>query len=145
MEKIEVIMQILNKQLTSNISLYELLFPITVNKSEILPFIESVWSLDIAYNLQRIAERLQIIRDYYNKPLVITSGFRPVAWELGKGRLGGSFHTKGYAADFHVQGVPLSEVYAFVNATFKKGGRAISPKDNFIHLDCRDSFETWSY
>ena len=138
-------MPILNRQLTLNISLYELLFTPTVNKTEVLPLIEQAWSIEIDRNLQRIAERLQIIRDYFGKPLIITSGFRPVMLELKLGRGGGSMHTKGYAADFHVAGVPLNEVLNFINTNFKKGGRAINHKDNFIHLDCRDSLVTWTY
>jgi len=138
-------MPILNRQLTSNISLYELLFTSTVNKVEILPFIEKAWSIEIERNLQRIAERLQIIRDFYDRPLIITSGFRPTAWELKQGRKGGSMHTKGFAADFHIIGVPLEELLKLVNSTFKKGGRAINPSANFIHLDCRSDYATWNY
>lgn len=138
-------MTILNRQLTPNISLYELLFTPTVNKAEILLFIEQAWSTEIDRNLQRIAERLQVIRDFYDRPLIITSGFRPVAWELKQGRGGGSMHTQGYAADFNIIGVPLDELFKLVNSTFKKGGRAISPKANFVHLDCRNEYATWSY
>ena len=138
-------MPILNRQITPNISLYELLFTPTVNKAEILPFIEQAWSIEVDRNLTKIATALQVIRDYYGKPLIITSGFRPTAWELKRGRKGGSQHTTGLAVDFYVVGVPLAEVYAFINATFKKGGRAINPKANFIHLDLRADYATWSY
>ena len=138
-------MTILNRQLTPNISLYEFLYTATVNKAEILPFIEQAWSIEVDRNLTRTATALQIIRDYYDKPLIITSGFRPIAWELKRGRKGGSQHVTGLAADFRISGVPLAEVYAFVNATFKKGGRAINPTDNFIHLDLRAEYATWSY
>lgn len=138
-------MTILNRQLTPNISLYELLYTPTVNKAEIAPLIEQAWSIEIDRNLTKLATALQIIRDYFGKPLIITSGFRPVTWEIKQGRKGGSQHTSGLAADFRISGVPLSEVYAFVNATFKKGGRAINPASNFIHLDLRAEYATWSY
>ncbi|NBO36047.1 DUF882 domain-containing protein [bacterium] len=138
-------MTILNRQITPNISLYELLYTPTVNKAEIAPLIEQAWSIEVDRNLTKLATVLQIVRDYYNKPLIITSGFRPVTWELKRNRNGKSQHTSGLAADFRVSGVPLSEVYAFVNATFKKGGRAINPKANFIHLDLRPEYATWSY
>jgi uncharacterized protein YcbK (DUF882 family) len=138
-------MTILNRQITPNISLYELLFTPTVTMREILPFIEQAWSIEIDRNLTRTATALQIVRDYYGKPLIITSGFRPTAWELKRGRKGGSQHVTGLAADFRISGVPLAEVYAFINATFKKGGRAINPAANFIHLDLRAEHATWSY
>jgi len=149
-------MPILNRQLTPNISLYELLFPFTVNKAEILPFIEQAWSIEIDRNLTRVATALQIIRDYFGKPVIITSGFRPIAWELKQGRKGGSQHTTGLAVDFYVVGVPLQEVYNFIGyftgtppkwngGIFKQGGRAINPKAKFIHLDLRPDYATWSY
>ena len=138
-------MTILNRQVTSNISLYELLFPFTVNKAEILPFIEQAWSIEVDRNLTRIATALQIIRDYYGKPVIITSCFRPVAWEIKQGRKGASQHTTGLAVDFYVVGVPLQEVYDFINSIFKQGGRAINPKAKFIHLDLRSDYATWSY
>ena len=138
-------MTILNRQVTPNISLYELLFPFTVNKAEILPFIEQAWSIEVDRNLTRVATALQIIRDYYGKPVIITSCFRPVAWEIKQGRRGGSQHTTGLAVDFYVIGVPLQEVYDFINSIFKQGGRAINPKSKFIHLDLRPEYATWSY
>jgi uncharacterized protein YcbK (DUF882 family) len=149
-------MTILNRQVTPNISLYELLFPFTVNKAEILPFIEQAWSIEVDRNLTRIATALQIIRDYYGKPVIITSCFRPVAWEIKQGRKGGSQHTTGLAVDFYVVGIPLQEVYDFIGyftgnppkwngGFFKKGGRAINPKAKFIHLDLRPEYATWSY
>jgi uncharacterized protein YcbK (DUF882 family) len=138
-------MTILNRQITPNISLYELLFTPTVTMREILPFIEQAWSIEVDRNLTRTATAIQIVRDYYNKPVIITSGYRPTAWEIKQGRKGGSQHTTGLAVDFYVVGVPLAEVYAFINATFKKGGRAINPKAKFIHLDLRPEYATWSY
>lgn len=138
-------MPILNRQITPNISLYELLFTPTVNKAEILPFIEQAWSIEIERNLTRVATAIQIIRDYFGKPVIITSGFRPVAWEIKQGRRGGSQHTTGLAVDFYVVGVPLQEVYNFIEVTFKKGGRAINPQAKFIHLDLRPEYTTWSY
>lgn len=138
-------MTILNRQVTPNISLYELLFPFTVNKAEILPFIEQAWSIEVDRNLTRIATAIQIIRDYFGKPVIITSGFRPIAWELKQGRKGGSQHTTGLAVDFYVVGVPLQEVYDFINSIFKQGGRAINPKAKFIHLDLRPDYAAWSY
>ena len=138
-------MTILNRQVTPNISLYELLFPFTVNKAEILPFIEQAWSIEVDRNLTRVATALQIIRDYYGKPVIITSCFRPVAWEIRQGRKGGSQHTTGLAVDFYVVGVSLQEVYDFINSIFKQGDRAMNPKAKFIHLDLRSDYATWSY
>jgi predicted aconitase len=54
-------MPILNRQITPNISLYELLFTSTVNKAEILPFIEQAWSIEVDRNLTRIATAHQRI------------------------------------------------------------------------------------
>ena len=100
---------------------------------------------EVVHNLTRIATLLQVIRDYYDKPMTVTSGFRPVHWEILQGRSGTSQHTTGLAADFCIPGVPVDTILDYINKAFRKGGRAISKKGNFVHLDCRPTFASWEY
>lgn len=64
-------------------------------------------------NLRELARALQKSRDHFRKPHVITSGFRSL--ELNRAVKGSptSAHLHGWAADFTVPGVPLSEVMEF--------------------------------
>lgn len=114
-------------------------------------FIGDTWEYvkadpNIIFNLRALAAVLQVVRDYFNKPLIITSGVRPVAWELIQGRSGTSYHTKGLAADFYIEGKELFDVYIFIEKTIKGGGRAINPQLNFIHYDLgTHRYRTWTY
>lgn len=98
-------------------------------------------------NLILIAKEWQQVRDYFNAPVIIHWGgaFRPLDWEIAQGRSGKSQHVLGKAIDAHVKGVPLKEVYGFINKTFESGGRAISVAGNFIHKDIRPYYATWTY
>lgn len=63
--------------------------------------------------IEETARALQKSRDHFRKPHVITSGFRSA--ELNRAVKGSptSAHLDGWAADFTVPGVPLSEVMEF--------------------------------
>lgn len=49
---------------------------------------------------------LQKIRDHYERPLIVTSGYRCLRTNRAIGSSDGSDHVQGYAADFTVPGVP---------------------------------------
>jgi len=81
-------------------------------------------------------ERLQKIRDEFNAPLRITSGFRSVkhSVEIKKGSPGA--HTLGQAADISING---QAAYKLIQIAIKHGmtGIGIQQKGSsrFIHLD----------
>lgn len=54
---------------------------------------------------------IDAIRDYYNKPVIITSGYRCPLLNSKIGGVGNSLHSVGGAADFHVEGIPLKQVW----------------------------------
>lgn len=94
-------------------------------------------------------EKLQALRERYNKPMTITSGFRdpshPV--EAGKDRPG--MHTMGIAADIACNG---QEAYHILSLAFDCGftGIGIAQKghNRFIHLDIYTKpprANIWSY
>lgn len=92
-------------------------------------------------NAYRLAQEAQIIRNFYNKPLIITSGHRPEEWNYSKGREYYSFHQDFMAFDFVIPGISNNQIISFINNTFKKGGRA--KYATFIHKDIDSSFRTW--
>jgi len=66
---------------------------------------------DQIFNLQLLCNNvIQPVRDYFNKPVVISSGFRSPSLCEAIGSSAKSQHTKGQAADFEIFGVHNKEV-----------------------------------
>lgn len=65
----------------------------------------------IVANLTRTASWLQAVRDYFKRPVYVTSGFRPPVENEQVGGAPSSDHPNGLAADFEVQGLTPYEVY----------------------------------
>jgi hypothetical protein len=57
---------------------------------------------------------IQPVRDYFNKPVVISSGYRSPALCEAIGSSAKSQHTKGQAADFEIFGIHNKEVADFI-------------------------------
>ena len=70
-------------------------------------------SKEITDNLKALATKvLQPIRDYYNKPVRITSGYRSKALNVAGGGSTTSQHSYGEAADIQIDGVSVDELFA---------------------------------
>ena len=66
---------------------------------------------EIIYNLQKLANQLQVIRDFLGKPIKINSGYRSPEYNASiKGSVKGSQHTLGKAADIVVDGYTPKEL-----------------------------------
>ena len=67
-------------------------------------------------NLQRLCNHiLQPVRDYFQKPVTISSGYRSPELSQKIGSSSRSQHCKGEAADFEVPGVSNKELADFIN------------------------------
>lgn len=64
--------------------------------------------------LRALAAMLQAVRDHYGAPVVVHSAFRGLALNTAIGGSKTSQHMRGEAADLHVVGVGLYEVFAWV-------------------------------
>lgn len=74
-----------------------------------------------AINAARLCENvLQKVRDFYGKPVKITSGYRGSALNKAVGGKKTSQHNTGEAADIQVEGVPEIQVFRYIvkNLTF---------------------------
>lgn len=83
---------------------------------------------------------LEKIREHFNKPIRITSGYRTPAYNeklisLGKKAAVDSQHMYGNAADISIEGVPSKEIYSWLNS-FHQGGLGLY--SSFVHVDVRD-------
>lgn len=92
------------------------------------------------------------IREHFNAPVRINSGYRCKAHNAKVGGAPASRHTFGDAADFVVAGVKTREVFEFVKAEFydKSEHLGLAIKHNadefkgFVHLDTWKK-RTWTY
>lgn len=57
-------------------------------------------SEEIIENLKKTASKLEAIRAYLNKPIIVNSGYRSVAVNKAIGGVSTSAHCAGYAVDF---------------------------------------------
>lgn len=83
---------------------------------------------------------VQVIRNYFNKPTVINSGYRCQKHNKNVGGVTGSKHCAGAAADIVVKGVKPKEVAKFAETIGIKG---IGLYDTFVHIDSRTSKSYW--
>lgn len=100
----------------------------------------------------KLISALVELRELFNSPIIINSGYR---CQKHNARVGGapkSQHFIGSAADFVVKGHKTEEVFKVVMDKFKDKGFGIAIKRNpnnpyggFVHLDSRGVFATWEY
>lgn len=102
---------------------------------------------ELKKNLYGSACVAEIIKaGFGGKPMIITCGYRPHAWELLRKRSGNSQHVHGRAFDFYIVGIALQEVYKVIDEVFDNGGRAVNPAANFVHFDTLFTGKrTWTY
>lgn len=93
----------------------------------------------------QLVEYLQQIRDHFNKPITITSGYRCTTHNKNIGGATGSRHTKGDAADIVVSGITPAEVAQYAESIGIKGiGLYETNTDgHFVHIDTRSTKSFW--
>lgn len=88
----------------------------------------------------KLVNSLQKIRDKYNKPLIINSGYRCAKHNKAVGGATLSKHRFGMAADIVVKGVAPKDVAAYAESIGIKG---IGLYPTFVHVDTRRSKSFW--
>jgi len=102
---------------------------------------------------EQFMRKLQMLRNLYRKPMVITSGYRDaehhkaIYKKIGKEPPMGSMHLQGRAADIAVSGKDAYKLIALAMVVGFKGIGVSQKKGNkrFIHLDDREEETIWSY
>lgn len=92
-----------------------------------------------------IAEYLELVKVVFeNKPIIITSWYRPPNINKQIGGVSNSRHLIGDAVDFQIQGVPPLDVYKRLhNWHGSRGG--LGKSTAFTHIDLRGYYARWSY
>lgn len=83
---------------------------------------------------------LQLIRNYFNKPVIINSGYRCAAHNKAVGGATLSKHRFGMAADIVIKGVQPKAIAAHAETLGIKG---IGLYPSFVHVDTRRSKSYW--
>ena len=127
------------KQLTKNFNLREFLYSKWFDKETQSKVISLYNNTDsIKHNIQKLANQLQALRNELGVPVIINIAYRPVFYELSKGRDGTSKHTKGEAGDIKAQGLKPKYVAAKIEQLISsgdmlQGGLGVYP--TFCHYD----------
>lgn len=100
----------------------------------------------------RLVEILCEIREHFNSPLRIRSGYRCKEHNAKVGGAPKSQHALGSAADFTIDGIATEEVYKYVLEKYGDEPLGIAIKHNFkdkfqgfVHLDTRGKKARWTY
>lgn len=93
----------------------------------------------------QLVKYVQQIRDHFNKPITVTSGYRCPIHNRNVGGATGSRHSRGDAADIVVQDISSREVAKYAESIGIKGiGLYETQKDGyFTHIDTRDVKSFW--
>lgn len=83
---------------------------------------------------------LETIREHFNAPVIINSGYRTPSWNFQVSGAPDSMHCNGMAADIVVKGHSSKEVAKYASElmdTFESKGGVIR-YTNFTHIDVRE-------
>ncbi len=117
-------------KLSPNFSLEELTFSQVASRRGL----NNTPSEKVKDNLERLAFFLEQVRKLFNKPLLISSGYRSREVNEAVGGSKTSQHCEGCAADFNVKGMsPNAVVRAIVDANIPYD-QVILEFDSWIHI-----------
>lgn len=85
---------------------------------------------------------LQKIRDYFGKPVNITSAYRNKSYNAKIGGSYNSYHTKGQACDFYISGIDVLTIAKYAESLGALGIGCYKD-DLFVHIDTRTSKFYW--
>ena len=83
-----------------------------------------------------LIEILEKIRNNFDAPVIINSGYRTPSWNNKVNGAPNSYHCKGMAADIVVKGHSSQEVAKYADSIMEQGG--IIKYTNFTHIDVRE-------
>ena len=99
-------------------------------------------------NATELLQNLQVIRDHFQRPIVIISGYRSPERNAAVGGADKSQHLEAKAADIKIAGVPTEEIYNRIDklisqGKIKQGGLGKYIKSGFVHYDVRGTKARW--
>jgi len=104
--------------------------------------------INIYHNMVKVANQLQVLRNYIKKPIKINSAWRSQEYNASIGGVKDSQHIMGRAADIVVKGMNPVEVSKIIEDLISKGEMlqgGIGIYSSFIHYDIRGTKTRWNY
>lgn len=89
-----------------------------------------------------LVEVLEDVREHFNAPVIITSGYRTPEYNAKVGGVKNSQHTKGTAADIQVKGFPANKVQKYLKNKYRNK-YGIGSYRTFTHIDTRKEKARW--
>ena len=106
----------------------------------------SEMNIAIYHNVVKVANQLQILRNYIGKPITINSGYRSEEYNADVGGVKSSQHVMGRAADIVVKGMTPLAVYTTIELLIEKGDMlqgGLGLYNSFVHYDIRGTKIRW--
>lgn len=101
----------------------------------------------VVNNLYELAKNLEVIRDFYQKPIKINSGYRSPEHNTNIRGAKNSQHVKGKAADLVIEGVTPEELAKGIELLIKSGKLkegGVGIYNSFTHYDIRGTKARWN-
>jgi hypothetical protein len=117
-------------KLSPNFSLEELTFSQVASRRGL----NNTPSEKVKDNLERLAFFLEQVRKLFNKPLLISSGYRSREVNEAVGGSKTSQHCEGCAVDFNVKGMPPSAVVRAIVDNDVPYDQVILEFDSWVHI-----------
>lgn len=117
-------------KLSPNFSLQELTFSQVASRRKL----DNTPSEKVKDNLERLAFFLEQVRKLFNKPLLISSGYRSREVNEAIGGSKTSQHCEGCAADFNVKGISPSAVVRTIVDNNIPYDQVILEFDSWVHI-----------
>ena len=103
---------------------------------------------DVKGNVIKLANQLQTLRDYIQKPITLTNAYRCPKHNKAVGGVPNSQHVLGKAADLKVGGVYPKHLATMIETLIDKGDLlqgGIGVYNTFTHYDIRKTKSRWDY
>jgi len=103
--------------------------------------------INIYHNMVKVANQLQTLRNFLNKPIHINSAYRSEEYNASIGGVKDSQHIMGRAADITVKGFDPIATYITIEILIEKGDMlqgGLGLYDTFVHYDIRGTQARWN-
>lgn len=103
---------------------------------------------EVYENIIKLANQLQILRDYTGRPITINSAYRSPEHNAKIGGVKTSQHLFGKAADITIESLKPAEVYRIIEDLIEMGEMlqgGLGLYDTFVHYDIRKTKARWDY
>ena len=93
-----------------------------------------------------VMQRLDLARDIYGHPMIISSGFRTIEHNKSVGGSGSSSHLLGWAVDIHCE--TSRKRFLMLEALLDAGFSRIGIGEDFLHVDAdpeKSELVIWTY